>query len=74
MYVFRVDHLTLDNQLVCSFLGSTISTAPSFHQLFIVICVEMEPPGLFPTHFVMSYLLLTRYGILALDPQTQLTY
>lgn len=30
MYVFRDDYLVLDNQLVCSSLGETVSLAPDF--------------------------------------------
>lgn len=30
MYVFRVDHLTLDNQLLCSSLEKATSPTPSF--------------------------------------------
>lgn len=39
-YVFRADCLTLDNQLVCSSLGSTVSPTPSFTELPVVLYVE----------------------------------
>lgn len=37
----RDEHLALDKQLVCSFLGMITSPAPSFLQLPTVLCISM---------------------------------
>lgn len=37
MYVFRPNQLALENKLVCSFLGKTISPVTSFLQLLTVL-------------------------------------
>lgn len=47
MYIFRIDFLALDNELVCSFLGKTTSLAPSIFLLSIVYCTVLSPGGLF---------------------------
>lgn len=38
IYIFKVDHLVLHNQLVCSSLGKTISLALCIPQLPVVLC------------------------------------
>lgn len=42
VYVFKADYLILDNQLVCSSLRKTTSSASSFSQLPVVLCVELR--------------------------------
>lgn len=44
LYVFKDDHLALDNQRVCSSLGRTNS---------VVFCIGLRPHGLFPANFGM---------------------
>lgn len=44
--VFKDGHLALDNQLVYSFLGKTISLTPNFNQLPTVLYVGLRPRGL----------------------------
>lgn len=41
LYVFKIDDLMLDNQLVCSFLGKTISLIVSIPWFLLVLCVEL---------------------------------
>ena len=53
-YVFKMDHLALDNQLVCSLLGKATSPALSFPQLPIVLCVGCRPSGFFLVQSGMS--------------------
>lgn len=36
-----MDHLVLDNQLLCSSLGETIHLIPSIPQLLGILCVEL---------------------------------
>lgn len=50
MYAFRADILTLDNQLVCSFLGKTTSPTPTFLTAYRSLS-RVRPCGLFPVHF-----------------------
>lgn len=50
MYVFKGDHLVLDNQLVCSSLGKATSLVPSFPQLPIPLCAGFRPHELLPVH------------------------
>lgn len=53
MYVFRIDHLTLDNQLLCSSLEKATSPTPpppAFLDILWFLC-RIESCGLFPTHF-----------------------
>lgn len=45
MCVFRVAHLALDNQLVCSSMRSTTSPASSSPQLPEVLCVGLSLTG-----------------------------
>lgn len=47
MCVFRADCLALDNQLVCSPLGTATSPAPSSPLLSIALCVGLRPCELF---------------------------
>lgn len=54
MYVFRSDQLALDNQTGCSYLGKSISPAPSFPQVPGVLCVELRLPGPSFIYFHMS--------------------
>lgn len=53
-YVFKMDHLALDNQLVCSLLGKATSPALSFPQLLVVLCVEYKLHGPFLVYFGLS--------------------
>lgn len=54
MYIFFRDaYLALDSELVCSFLGRTISPASSFTQLPIVLCLGLMPHGSFPMQIAM---------------------
>lgn len=46
MYVFSTDHLTMNNQLVCSSLARTTCHVPSFPQLPVVPCVGLRLHGL----------------------------
>lgn len=50
-YIFRVEHLTLDNRPVCSFSGRTTSQATGFAQLPIVLRIGLRSLKIFPTHF-----------------------
>lgn len=54
MYVFRADHLTLDNQSVCSSLGKATSLAPNFPQLPRVPCAELRLCGISLVPFDMT--------------------
>lgn len=40
-YVFKIDVLMLNNQLLCSFLGKTISLIVSIPWFLLVLCVEL---------------------------------
>lgn len=60
MYIFRSDHLILDNLLVCSSLGKTTSPAPRIAQLPIVICVGLRPHGLFPFYGMFVSIILVQ--------------
>lgn len=42
MYVFRLEHLLLDNQLVCSSLEKTVSLPHSIPSLHIILCVGLR--------------------------------
>lgn len=53
LYVFKDDHLALDNQRVCLSLGRTNSHAPIFTQVPVIFCIGLRPPGLFPVNFGM---------------------
>lgn len=44
-YVFREDPLVLYKQLVCSFLGKTTFSAPSFPYMPLALCVVSRPCG-----------------------------
>ena len=48
MYVFRADHLALDNQLVCSSLEKMNPSTLSFASLPIVLCGGLGAYELFP--------------------------
>jgi hypothetical protein len=50
LYVFRSNHLVLDNQLVCSSLEKRICPALSIPQLPVVVYVGLRPPGLSADH------------------------
>lgn len=50
MYIFRVDHLVLNNQLVCTSLGKTVSPI----SVFLVALVHY--PGLWSLRFPLSKL------------------
>ena len=56
VYVFRADHLVLDNQSLCSALGKTISPALSYPQPSVVLCVglRLRLCGLASVHLGMS--------------------
>jgi hypothetical protein len=54
MYVFRADHLALNNQLLYSSLGKTISLEPSFPQLSNVLYVGLRTYRLSHVQFGMS--------------------
>lgn len=58
MYVFKTDHLGLDNELVCSSLRETISLAHSILQLPVVRSVGLGPWSLFLIHFSKSVVLV----------------
>lgn len=51
MYVFRVDHLTLDNQLLCSSLEKATSPTPQLSSISYGFLCRVESCVLFPTHF-----------------------
>lgn len=53
MYIFKVGHLVLDDQLSCCALGRTTSPVASFFQLPVVVCVGLRPCGLFSIQFVL---------------------
>lgn len=42
VYVFKADHLALDNQLRCSSLEMTTSPDPNFPQLSVVLCTLLN--------------------------------
>lgn len=42
MYVFRLEYLLLDNQLVCSSLEKTVSLPRSIPSLPIILCVRLR--------------------------------
>jgi hypothetical protein len=42
MHAFTADHLPLDDQLVCAFLGKTISLSFSHHSLIICRFFSMD--------------------------------
>ena len=48
MYVLRIPHLILDNQLVCYFLEKTISHSLRMFKLHVILCVELSLNGLSP--------------------------
>lgn len=48
VYIFRVNNLELDNQLLFSSLGKTTSISPRFSQLSIVLCIGLKPHLFFP--------------------------
>ena len=50
--VFRADHLVLDKQLACSFLGKAVSPALGFPQWPAVLCVGLRPHG----HHTLNFL------------------
>lgn len=54
IYVFRTDHLALNNQLLYSSLGKNTSFAPSFPQLYKVLYVGLRTYRLFYVQFGMS--------------------
>lgn len=51
---FWADHLVLDNQLVCSSMGKTISATLSIPYLSIVLCIRLRSHELSPFHVSMS--------------------
>lgn len=51
MYIFRANHLALEDLLMCPSLGQNSSLAPSFPRFAIVLCVGLRPSKLFPVHF-----------------------
>jgi hypothetical protein len=51
--VFKAGQLTLDNQLVCSSMGTNYSPASHFVQVHTVFCLWLRPPGIFSIHFGM---------------------
>jgi hypothetical protein len=54
MYVFKADHLALDNQLVCSFFpGEEHFSSPGFPQLPTVLC-KAETSGAFSCSLLSS--------------------
>lgn len=55
MGIFRVDHLILKIQLLCSSLGKATSTDSRLLQLPLVICVGLRPYG-FPQSALASWL------------------
>ena len=65
LHVFRADHLTLDNQLVCSSLGKTASPVLSLPQFLIVHCGGLRSHELFSMQsdmFVDITLTLLTFG------------
>lgn len=54
MYIFRADHLVLDNQLIYSSLEKTIPHTLINDQLLLVLCVELRPHGLSSVNLGMS--------------------
>lgn len=47
IYVFRADHLVLDNQWVCSFLGRATPFIHIFPRWPVVLCVGLRPLSFF---------------------------
>ena len=54
--ISRADHLILDNQLVCSSLGKTISPAHLIPQLPVVLCLGLRPGELSFPWFMLACL------------------
>lgn len=50
VYVFRAGLFILNNQLVCFYLGKTISLTVSIPQFSAVLCVRLRPKGLSPVN------------------------
>lgn len=46
MFAIRADNLVLENQLVYSSVGNTISPTLSIPWLPVVLCVGLSPPGI----------------------------
>jgi hypothetical protein len=53
-YVFKTEHVSLSNQLLCPSLRKTTWLAFSFIYLPIVLCIRMRSHGVSPVHFGMS--------------------
>lgn len=53
LFVFRDEHLALDNQLVCSLLGRLLAPSFSVPQLLGVVCVGWRPCGIFSVQLGM---------------------
>lgn len=51
---FRVTHLKLDSQMVCSSLGKTICPTLSITELLMDFCLVLRPCGLSPFNVSMS--------------------
>lgn len=60
-YIFRADHLSLDSQLVCSYMRRTSSSNPSFAQLSIIRCVRTRRHGLFHMQFGIFLSVLVQF-------------
>lgn len=60
MYVVRSDHLTSENQWVCSYLrcALTLSLTLNTPKLSIVLSVRLKPHGFSPVHFSVSILVV----------------
>lgn len=58
MYAVRSDHLTLENQWVCSYLRKTLSLTLNTPYLTVVLRVWLKPHGFSPVHFSMSILVV----------------
>jgi hypothetical protein len=56
VYISRANHSVLDNQLVCSSLGKTISSAPTFLSCLSLFVLRLKPPefSVTPIHLSVS--------------------
>lgn len=68
-YAFRADHLVLDGQLVCSFLGETISSQSQHLFLYLPVVLRVEascctpPPDPDPVVVIKNMQLKFEYNL-----------